>query len=65
MPEALPDLGRHLEADELVRPGGEPALPVQLRQVAGDGQQRGGRGLAGEVVEFGAVICGRGLRRVT
>jgi hypothetical protein len=32
-PEMLPDLGRHLEDDKLVRPGGEAALAPELPKV--------------------------------
>jgi hypothetical protein len=33
---------------------GEPALPAELPDLAGDGQQRVGRRLVGQVVELGA-----------
>ena len=54
LPEVPPDLGRHLEDDELVRPGGEPALAAELAELAGDGHHRVGRGLVGQVVKLGA-----------
>jgi hypothetical protein len=51
-PEMPPDLGRHLEDDELVRPGGEPALPPELPQLAGDGYQCIGRRLVSQVIKL-------------
>src|SRR5262249_44861620 len=39
-PEVPPDLGRHLEDDELICPGREPALTPELPKLAGDGDQR-------------------------
>src|SRR6516165_7869215 len=40
LPEVPPDLVRHLEDDELVRPGGEPAFAPELPKLASDGNQR-------------------------
>src|SRR5215471_8700199 len=53
-PEVPPDLGRHLEDDELIRPGGEPALPPELAKLAGDGDQRISGRLVGQVIELRA-----------
>src|SRR5262249_9846063 len=53
-PEVPPDLGRHLEHDELISPGGEPALTSELAQLAGNRNQRISRRLIGQVIELGA-----------
>ena len=53
-PEMPPDLGRHLEDDELIGPGREPALSTELPELAGNGNQRIGRRLIGEVIKLGA-----------
>ena len=53
-PEVPSELGRYLEDDELVRPGREPALPPELPELAGNGDQRVRRRLVGQVIEFGA-----------
>src|SRR3954454_9255262 len=49
-----PDLRRYLEDDEFVRPGRETALATEPVDLRGDGQQRVGRRLMGQVVEFRA-----------
>jgi hypothetical protein len=49
-----PDLGRHLEHDELIRPGGEPALTPELAELAGNRHQCISCGLIGQVIELGA-----------
>jgi hypothetical protein len=48
-----PDLVRHLEDDEPVRPGGEPAFAPELAELAGDGHQCVRRCLVGQVLKFG------------
>src|SRR5215470_2181518 len=52
LPEVPADLVRHLEDDELVRPGGEPAFAPELPELAGDGHQRVRRGLVGQVLKL-------------
>jgi hypothetical protein len=51
-PEVSAKFGRHLEDDEFVGPGREPAIASELAQLGRDGQQRVGRGLVGEVLKF-------------
>jgi hypothetical protein len=51
-PEVPPDLGRHLEDDELVRPGREPAVAAELPELARDGDQRVGSGLMSQVIQL-------------
>jgi hypothetical protein len=46
------DLGRHLGDDEPVRPGGEPAAPLELPQLADDGHQRIGRRRVGQAIKL-------------
>jgi hypothetical protein len=53
-PEVPPDLGRHLEDDELIGPGREPALSPELPELAGNRDQRIGRRLMGQVIKLGA-----------
>jgi hypothetical protein len=66
-PEVPPDLSRHLEHDELIRPGGEPALTSELAKLAGNRDQRISRGLIAEVVErlSGRTIHGRAPLRLS
>jgi len=52
-PEVPPDLGRHLEHDELIRPGREPALATELPELGGNGDQRISGRLVGQVIELG------------
>src|SRR5215469_18714487 len=54
-PKVPPDLGRHLEHYELIRPGGEPALTAELAELTGNRNQRISRGLIGQVIELGAA----------
>src|SRR5262249_59692302 len=51
-PEMPPDLGRHLEDDELIRPGREPALPPELAKLAGNREQRISRCLVGQIIQL-------------
>ena len=51
-PEVAPELGRHLEDDELIRPGREPALTAELPELARDGHQRVGSGLMSQVIQL-------------
>jgi len=53
-PEVPSDFGRHLEDDELVGPGREPALSPEVPELRGDGHQRIRRRLVGQVLEFRA-----------
>jgi hypothetical protein len=52
-PEMPPDLAGHLEDDELVRPGGEPALAAELADLGDDRQNRVSGGLVRQIVQFG------------
>jgi hypothetical protein len=54
MPPEMPrDFGRYLEDDELVRPGGEAALAVELPQLGRDGHQGVRCCLVGQVIKLG------------
>ena len=60
-----PDLGRHVEEHELVRPGREQALATELADLAGDSNQRVRSSLIGQVIEPGPAIRSCGPRRRT
>jgi hypothetical protein len=49
-----PDLGRYLEDDKLVGPGGEPALAPELAGLLRDRQERVSCRLIGQILQFRA-----------